>query len=145
MPGRSRALYEAPRLGVQLRTTIGGELRHARLSRGLTQAAVAAALSVSRSVISRVELGEAVELGIDRLVRHAAVVGLRPSVKLYPVGGGLRDVAQATYIAKFVARIGKAWRVRLDVPVPIRGDLRAVDIFLYGATTIAVEDYYSAF
>ncbi len=139
MPGRTRALNEAPRLAVQLRTTIGSELRHARLARGTTQAVVAAALSVSRNRISRVELGTEVDVGVDYLVRHAATVGLKPSIKLYPIGGGLRDVAQARYIAKFLARIGTLWRVRLDVPMPIVGDLRAIDVVLNGTCAIAVE------
>ena len=61
-------------------------------------------------------------------------------VKLYPLGGGIRDAAQARYIAAFVARVGRPWRVTLEAPVPIAGDLRAVDVLLASERArIAVE------
>jgi len=67
------------------------------------------------------------------------VLGLRASVKLYPIGGAIRDVAQARYIEKFVGRIGRAWRIRLEATLPIAGDLRAIDVLLEGPIVIAVE------
>jgi len=74
------------------------------------------------------------------LAVHAAAVGLRLSVSLWPVGGGARDAAQARYVAAFVARVGRAWRVRLEAPIPIAGDLRAVDVLLIrGDVSVAVE------
>jgi transcriptional regulator with XRE-family HTH domain len=115
-------------------------LREARLMLGLTQAEVARALGVTRSWVCRVELHKARGVTVEYLFRHAAVVGLKASIKFYPLGGALRDAAQARYIARFVERIGHAWRVMLDVPMPISGDLRAVDIVLiHGNTRIAVE------
>lgn len=116
-----------------------GELREGRLARGLTQSAVARALSCSRSRICRVELARVRHLRVEYLARHAAVVGLRLSVKLYPAAGALRDEAQVRYIARFVERIGHLWRVRLDVPIPLPGDLRAIDVVLDGACVICVE------
>lgn len=71
---------------------------------------------------------------------HAAAVGLRLSVKLWPAGGGVRDAAQARYIAAFVARVGRLWNVVLEAPIPLPGDLRAVDVVLdRGHIRIAVE------
>ena len=78
-------------------------------------------------------------LNLGYLSRHSAAVGLRLSVKLYPVGGGLRDAAQARHIANFLARIGKAWRVVLEATIPLPGDLRAVDVLLDGPCRICVE------
>ena len=106
---------------------------------GATQADLARHIGVSRYRVGRIERHQLASASVEYLVRHAAAVGLRLSVKLYPVGGGLRDAAQARYIARFLERIGKAWRVRLEVPVPLPGDLRAVDIVLYGGAEIAVE------
>lgn len=120
-------------------TSVIDELRDARLAHGLTQAEVAGALGVSRSYVSRIERRALRTSSLKAVARHAVVVGLRMSVKLYPVGGALRDVAQARYIARFVDRIGHAWRVRLEMPVPLPGDLRAVDVVLEGACVIAVE------
>jgi transcriptional regulator with XRE-family HTH domain len=119
---------------------LADELREARLKLGLTQAQVAAALGVTRSWVCRVELHQARRVTVDYLYRHAAIVGLKASVKLYPLGGAIRDEAQAKYIARFVERVGHHWRVMLDVPIPIPGDLRGIDVLLANGTTrIAVE------
>jgi hypothetical protein len=61
-------------------------------------------------------------------------------IKLFALGGGVRDAAQARYIAAFVARVGRRWSVTLEAVVPLPGDLRAVDVLLVaGAVRIAVE------
>lgn len=119
---------------------IGDQLRAARHLLGLTQRQVANALGVSQSDISRRERGRAPRLTGQALARHAAVVGLKASIKLWPVGGGVRDAAQARYVARFLARVGAAWKVNLESPIPTPGDLRAVDILLTaGPMRIAVE------
>lgn len=118
---------------------IADELRSARLALGLTQAGVARALNVSRDRVSRIELRRTKTVSASYLARHSSVVGLRLSIKLYPVGGHLRDEAQARYIARFLERVAHSWRVRLDVPMPLSGDLRAVDVLLDGSCRIAVE------
>jgi len=130
---------EAARLAARAFASITDDLREARIGLGLTQADVARVLGVSRSRVCRIERGRATNLTLDYLSRHAAVVGLRASVKLYPIGGGLRDAAQARYIARFVQRVGRLWRVRLDVPIPLPGDLRGIDVLLEGACVICVE------
>jgi transcriptional regulator with XRE-family HTH domain len=106
------------------------ELREARMAAGLTQRELARAVGVSRGHVSRVETRRARDMTLRGLTRHAAALGLRASIKLYPVGGAIRDEAQARYVARFVARVGRAWRVVLEAAVPIPGDLRAVDILL---------------
>lgn len=119
---------------------IGEQFRAARLVRGLTLREVAVAVGSSASEISRRELGKSTRLTGEKLAVHAAAVGLRLSVNLWPVGGGVRDAAQARYIAAFVARVGRAWRVVLEAPIPIAGDLRAADILLTrGSVRVAVE------
>ena len=119
---------------------IGDQLRTARHLLGLTQQQVANALGISQSDVSRRERGRAPRLTGQALTRHAAAVGLKASIKLWPVGGGVRDEAQARHVARFLARLGAAWKVLLEAPIPIAGDLRAVDILLSaGPTRIAVE------
>jgi transcriptional regulator with XRE-family HTH domain len=116
------------------------ELREARMAAGLTQRELARAVGVSRGHVSRVETRRARDVTLLRLTRHAAALGLRASIKLYPVGGAIRDEAQARYVARLVARVGRAWRVVLEAAVPIPGDLRAVDILLdNGTCRVAVE------
>ncbi len=107
--------------------------------RGASQAAVAQHIGVSRHRVGRVERRKVSTLSLGYLSRHGAAVGLRLSVKLNPVGGGLRDAAQARYIARFVERIGSAWRVALEAAIPLPGDLRAVDVLLEGPCRVCVE------
>jgi transcriptional regulator with XRE-family HTH domain len=140
MPTGNRHVHSGRRWWDRLRAQIGDQLRAARLVRGLTLRELAAAIGSSASEISRRELGKSTRLTGEKLAVHAAAVGLKLSVNLWPVGGGVRDAAQARYIAAFVARVGKAWRVMLEAPIPIAGDLRAVDVLLVrGDVRIAVE------
>lgn len=140
MANRVRVIDEARRLWHRLSVEIGGELRTARLMLGVTQREVGAAIGVSASEISRRELGKSRRLNGEALAVHAAAVGLRLALKLFPVGGGIRDQAQARYAGALLARIGHAWRVTLEAGIPRFGDLRAVDILLVnGAARIAVE------
>ena len=119
---------------------IGEQLRTGRHVLGLTQAQVARSLRISQSEVSRRERGRSASLAGRELTRHAAAVGLRLSIKLWPVGGGVRDAAQVRYTAAFVARVGRLWKVTLEAPIPIAGDLRAVDVVLTSPTlVIAVE------
>lgn len=111
---------------------IGDELRHARLSAGLSQAAVGAASGLSTTQISRIERGKLPSASIDQLARLASVLGLDLSVKVYPSGQPLRDRAHLELIARFRARLGPMLRVRTEVPVPIAGDPRAWDIVVDG-------------
>jgi transcriptional regulator with XRE-family HTH domain len=140
MANRVRVIDEARRIWQRLATETAGELRTARLNLGVTQREVGATIGTSASEVSRRELGQSRTLTGERLAVHAAAVGLRLSVKLFPVGGGIRDEAQARYVRAFLARIGQAWRVTLEAGIPRFGDLRAVDILLgSGAVRIAVE------
>lgn len=134
-----RAVDEARRRWHRVQLDLGNELRTGRHIRNLTLRQLAATIGVSASEICRRELGQA-RLSGDQLAVHAAAVGLRLSVKLWPVGGGVRDAAQARYVAAFVARVGRAWSVTLEAPIPVAGDLRAVDILLAaGSIRMAVE------
>jgi transcriptional regulator with XRE-family HTH domain len=140
MPGRTRTLDEARRWWDRLSREIGDQLRTARHIHGLTQRQVAEAIGASASEVSRRELGKSHRLTGGKLAMHGAAVGLRLSVKLWPVGGAVRDAAQARYIAALVARIGRPWTVTLEAPLAAPGDLRAVDVLLTrGAVRVAVE------
>jgi transcriptional regulator with XRE-family HTH domain len=140
MPPRRRAIDDARRSWTRQQYEIGDQLRTARRVNGLTQAGVGVAIGVSTSEVSRRELGRSNRLTGTKLSVHAAAVGLRLSVRLFPIGGAIRDAGQLRYIGAFVARVGRRWRVSLEVPVPQPGDLRAVDVVLRSAgTTVAVE------
>ena len=139
MPGRINPIQEGLRISQRVTADVSDELREARLSHGLTQEQVATALGVGREHVSAVERRVAKAMTIDRVARQAAALGLKVSVKFYPLGDAIRDAAQVRYINHFLSRVGRLWRVALDVPMPIAGDLRAIDVVLTGACTIAVE------
>ena len=140
MTARTRALGEASRQWDRTARELGDQLRTGRLVLGLTLRELGTAIGVSSSEVSRRELGKSRRLTGEKLARHAAGVGLRLSVKLWPVGGGVRDAAQARYIAAFVARVGRGWKVTLEAPIQLPGDLRAVDLLLVaGDVRVAVE------
>ena len=136
MATRTRAIDEARRAWERQSRQIGDELRTARRLSGVTQARLAAAIGTSQSSVSRRELGTLP----GQLAVHAAAVGLKLSVKLWPIGGALRDAAQARYVAAFIARVGEPWKVTLEAVVPVAGDLRAADVLLEaGPLRISVE------
>jgi hypothetical protein len=140
MASRTRRLDDARRAWQRTATALGDELRTGRHIHGTTQREVGVAIHASGSEISRRELGTSRRLTGEKLAIHAAAVGLRLSVKLYPAGGGVRDAAQSRYIARFVARVGRLWNVRLEAPTDSPGDQRAVDVLLVrGSVRIAVE------
>ena len=140
MPPRSRHADDARRRWHRLAVQIGDQLRTGRHVRGLTLRELAAAIGSSASEVSRRELGKSTRFTGEKLAAHAAAVGLKLSVNLWPVGGGVRDAGQTRYIAAFVARVGRSWRVVLEAPIPIAGDLRACDVLLLrGDLSIAVE------
>jgi transcriptional regulator with XRE-family HTH domain len=140
MAARIRVIDRARRDWERTALELGEQLRTGRHILGLTLRQLSLVIGASASEISRRELGKSRRLTGEKLARHAAVVGLKLSVRLWPVGGGIRDVAQARYVARFIARVGRLWKVVLEAPMPIAGDLRAVDVLLTrDAARIAIE------
>lgn len=130
MANRQSAVREGARFGVWLLREIGRELRVARLIAGMTQSQVATVLGTSASHISRVEHGLIKGFGLVALSRQGAVVGLKPWIRLYPTVARPLDSAQLALFEKFRARIGTAWEVVIEAPMPLAGDLRAADATL---------------
>ena len=122
------------------RAEIGAELRASRGMRGASQGAVALAVDASVSVISRRERGAAENVSVLALAEHAAAVGMRLAINLYPAGGGVRDEAQLRYIHRFVERVGDNFTPELEAVIPLPGDRRAVDVVLRApGCVVAVE------
>ena len=130
MAPRTRSLDEARRAWARTAQELADQLRTGRHILGITQTQVGRAIGTSASEVSRRELARSRRLTGEKLALHAAAVGLRLSIKLYPIGGGVRDAAQSRYVAAFVARVGRAWTITLEAPIPLAGDLRAVDVLL---------------
>jgi transcriptional regulator with XRE-family HTH domain len=128
MPPRTHTLAEAHRFLDWLRVELGKDLRLARHNTGATMAQVAERLGWSKSKISRIERGRSHRVTLEDVALLGAVVGLRPSVRLYPSGRPIRDIGQVELLAALTDRMHSAWRHRHEVPMPRAGDLRAGDL-----------------
>ena len=79
-------------------------------------------------------------VSVVSLAEHAAAVGLRLSVQVYPAGGAVRDGAQLRYIDRFLSRVSDSFLRELEAVIPLPGDFRAIDIVLRApGCLIAVE------
>ena len=141
MSTRSRPTDEARRRWDRLVREIGDELRTGRQINGATQRQVGRSIRVSQSEISRRELGRPPAFTGPKLAAHAAAVGLRLSIKLWPVGGGIGMRRRPGTSAHSSHASDGDGRVILEAPIQQPGDLRAVDILLVDQRTarIAVE------
>ena len=130
MPARERAVDRGARAGARLVRDAGEEVRRARIAAGLSQGAIARAMSVSHSTISRLERGAVRNVSVLELARAAAVVGLELTVRAYPVASPLRDHAHAVVEDRFRALFHPSIASRSEAPFPNPGDLRSWDLLL---------------
>jgi transcriptional regulator with XRE-family HTH domain len=127
MPTFERPVDRGTRLARAAVVRIGLELRQARSDRGLSLIDVGSSVGVSKSELSRIELGQAPMVPLFTLGRLAAAVGLDLSARLYPGGQPIRDRPQVTVLNEFRAALHRSLRWATEVPVPIAGDPRAWD------------------
>jgi transcriptional regulator with XRE-family HTH domain len=111
---------------------VGRELRDGRISADLSQRQVGRAVGISASSVSRIERGLAPQVSLGLLCAIAAVLGLRLSVRLFPVGQPLRDAGQLALLDRLRQRIHPDLRWLAEMPLPIVGDLRAWDAAIAG-------------
>lgn len=132
MATRQRPVDIGAARGRAIVADLARELRQARLDRGLSQEAVAAAAGLSGARLSRIERGLVATLSIDQASRLLAVVGLELSARAYPAASPTRDAAHAALLGRLRRRLHPALRWRTEVPLPILGDLRAWDAVIEG-------------
>lgn len=106
---------------------MGNEVRQARLDHDLSQAVASGAIGMSKSAWSRLERGEALRLPLLDLARAAAAVGLDLSVRAFPGGRPVRDIAHLRLLERFRGALGPGAHWQTEVPLPIAGDQRAWD------------------
>jgi transcriptional regulator with XRE-family HTH domain len=127
MPTRESPIQRGRRLGRTQRRRIGEEFRTTRIGLGMSLREVGRRLGISHSAVARRERGDIESLSIDQIAVMAAVLGLESRLQLYPVATPLRDAAQLALLARFRARLPPELRFRIEVPIPIPGDLRSAD------------------
>jgi transcriptional regulator with XRE-family HTH domain len=133
------AIHEGDR---QLRRTssrFAEEFRGIRLRAGVSQAAVARAIGVTRSVICRIERGDP-SVSAQIRARAASVLGGDFRIAIYPEASPLiHDAAHARMVEAVLALRHHAWRATVESPVPGPGR-RSSDIRLVrGETTVLIE------
>lgn len=66
-------------------------------------------------------------LNLQQVTKLGVAVGLKPYVKLFPLGPRLLDAPQIALLARFRRRLHPTWTWATEVPMPIAGDLRSAD------------------
>lgn len=132
MPTRERLVERGRAEGRAATAVVLDELRRARLDRSLPQAHVARAVGISPSRYSRIERGKTENLSIMQAAALLSAVGLRLAVRAYPAGEPIRDQAHVGLLARLRACLHSSLAWQTEVPIPIRGDLRAWDAVIRG-------------
>jgi transcriptional regulator with XRE-family HTH domain len=134
-----RARDRGQRVAAALRGAIATELREARRAAGVSQTHVASVAGLTQSSISRVERSARRDVSIDDLAVHAAALGLRLFVKVYPDRSAVRDAAHLRLLAAFRALVHPTFQWQSEAPVVTSGDMRAWDVLLSGPVVIGVD------
>jgi transcriptional regulator with XRE-family HTH domain len=135
MPTASRAIDRADRLTKRQALEIGEEFHERRLELNQSQDSTARACQMSRVHYGRIERGTAPRLELSEINRVATVLGLTPSLRLYPAGAPVRDVAHSSNLQRFLEPVSAPLTHRLEVPLPAREgtfEQRAWDAVLFG-------------
>lgn len=119
---------------------IGHEVRTARRNAGLSLRAAAASVGLDHSVFGRLERHELGNVTVRQLALACAAVGLRLSARTNPSGDPARDAGQLRLLQRFRARLPSTSPWATEVPMPMAGDLRALDAWTrLRGQTIGVE------
>ena len=132
--GATRALDGAARRTARQLRDIGDEFRERRLSLGLSQAHVARASRMSRHHYGQIENGACPRVTVAEVNAMAAVLGLAPSIRIYPEGPPVRDAGQANRLRVFLSFAAHPLTYRIEVPlpsVPDRPERRAWDAVIF--------------
>jgi transcriptional regulator with XRE-family HTH domain len=135
VPSASRAFDRGTQLARRHVSEIAEEFRERRLALGRSQEVVAEACQISRVHYSQIENGQVPKLTILEVDRIASVLGLAPSIRLYPSGPAVRDAGQLLRLQAFLDDVRPPLTYRIEVPLPPqddRTDQRAWDAVLYG-------------
>jgi transcriptional regulator with XRE-family HTH domain len=104
---------------------------------GVSQRAIANAIGIDRSVITRLEQGEP---GVSATVRARACAALGADfrMQLYRERSALiYDAAHARLVDRLVTMVGRGWRIELELALPGR---RSVDAGFFSRTAIVLAE-----
>lgn len=127
MGRRHQADVDGERLALKLQSTLGEEIRVARMGAGVPLRTAAEAAGMSHTQFGRIERGLVPRLTFDQACRAGLAVGLRVGARSFPTGDPVRDAGQLRLLERFVALLPALARVDREAVLPIPGDLRAWD------------------
>jgi hypothetical protein len=84
-------------------------------------------------------------MGVTLLARVAAAVGLRPSVRFWPLASRMLDQPQLKLLKRLNSRLHRSVGIQNEVPIPIPGDLRAADELLTCSDGTVIVEAYTRF
>jgi transcriptional regulator with XRE-family HTH domain len=114
-------------------------IRGLRRKRGWSQQLLASKAGVSRSVIWRIERGQADRVAVHTLVGVAAALGARIDVRLLWQGEGLDRLLDARHASLVELVIGlltsSEWETAAEVSFNVRGERGSIDILAFHRRT----------
>ena len=124
-----RAVHDGDRQLRRTCTRFGEEIRTVRIRAGVSQAALARTIGVSRSVICRMEQGDP-NVSSRIRSRASAALGADFRMAIYAAGAPLiHDAAHASLIEAVLRMCHPTWRPTVEAPVPGPGR-RSTDLRL---------------
>jgi transcriptional regulator with XRE-family HTH domain len=123
---KERPADRGARLCREATIRLGRELREARRAHDLSLGDVGRAVGLAPSSASRIERGLWPAVPALHLFRMAVVVGLDPTMRMYPGGDPIRDAAHVRLLARFSSRLEASLRWASEVPLPLPGDRRSL-------------------
>ena len=130
MTTRERPRDRGLALSHRLTGFLGTDIREARRGGGLSLRAAAASVGIDHATFARIERNEVANVSVRNLALACAAVGLVLSARAYPAADPVRDAPQLRLLARFRARLPDSGPWQTEVPLPIPGDLRALDGFM---------------
>jgi transcriptional regulator with XRE-family HTH domain len=130
---RSRAIDLGAARAHAAVTTVSHEIDMARRQHGLSLEALGAAVGMSRWQVGRIARSQKNDLTIAEATLLLAALGQELSVRSFPSGDPVRDVAHLKLLERFRAELHASLRWRVEVPVAGTGDMRAWDAVVSGA------------
>jgi transcriptional regulator with XRE-family HTH domain len=105
----------------------GREVHLARLGSGVSLRDAAASVGLDYRTFARIERGEVAGVSVERLCLACAAVGLEFNGRPYLAGDAVRDAPSLRLLSRLRACLPDGVPWRHEMPLPIPGDLRAVD------------------
>jgi hypothetical protein len=97
-------------------------------------------VGLDHSTFARIERNEIEGVSVRNLALACAAVGLVLSTRAYPAADPVRDAAHLRLLARFRSRLPDKVPWQTEVPIPIPGDLRALDgLARIGGRSVGVE------